>query len=205
MDNSCIIAQFHLDKLSVSVWFHFRAHFSVAYHRNLERRSTLANVARRLKVSKAGKRWDDDDSGSTVTANFPKLAALTQLFVYPYPSITREDEVSYRPRMLSTPSADTRWTCKTIHHRGSLVLLPLITRFPSWVSPSRKATWAHLPPNLPWTLEKWPESIQDKRSFLTPFIPNKSLIPKVMISFIHCTQSNGAHYPAVNIILFLSM
>lgn len=35
MDNSCIIAQFHLDKLSVSVWFHFRAHFSVAYHCNL--------------------------------------------------------------------------------------------------------------------------------------------------------------------------
>lgn len=159
MDNSCIIAQFHLDKPSVSAWFHFRARFGVAYHRNLERRSTLANVALLLKVSSCGSLswWK---TGGTAVIQGLRLQRLSQTWqcsrslflsfssIY---NLSREDE---RMRRAIT-SACTALRAQTLggHVTPSITMdagfrCCWLQGFPSWVSQARRATWAHLPSHL---------------------------------------------------------
>jgi len=87
MDNSCIIAEFHLDKLSVSAAISFQGAFQRCLSSQFGKKS---HISKRCPTTKSVFQWQlklvKDGTmriqGLRLHARFPNLAVLTQLLVY---------------------------------------------------------------------------------------------------------------------------
>lgn len=149
MDNSCIIAHFHLDKPSVSAWFHFSAHFSVAYRCSWESGSRSAGVGQLLEcLWVAGLSWS---KMAPRRSRGLRLHRVSQNGFCPCSFLSIYNLSAWRTRgeLLSLCAQHlaltlSRWPCHSIHQRSGSSLELRTPRLPSWVSRTGVIAWLGL-------------------------------------------------------------